>query len=209
MIGEIRYPTGPILLPVNKQAYSISLPPGAQLAGVRFHPAVGFGVLGRHYDQPTIAGNFKESTLSFELQAITRQLDQAIGHRARIVLLYKLLSKAIDFSNAIPASLMQALDIMQRVQNLDRLSKHIPLSQRQLERQFRKRMGMTPKEFLRILRVKKTITFLKHNPDAGLVDLAINNGFTDQAHMTREFKQIAKITPKQYSKIATCRKRDY
>jgi len=209
VIGENSYPVGPILLPVNKQAYSISLPAGAQLAGIRFHPAVGFGVLGAHYDQPTTVASIKKSILTLKLQSITRQLDQTTGHRARIVVLYRLLNKAFDFSNVMPASLMQALNVMQRIQKLDRLTRHIVMSQRQLERQFRKRMGLTPKEFLRILRVKKTITFLKHNPDAGLVELANNNGFADQAHMTREFKQFAKITPKQYCRIASGRYRDF
>ena len=35
-----------ILLPVSKQAHTISLPPGSQLAGLRFHPAIIFGIVG-------------------------------------------------------------------------------------------------------------------------------------------------------------------
>jgi AraC-like DNA-binding protein len=49
------------------------------------------------------------------------------------------------------------------------------------------------------LRVKSTLNFIKFNPEVGLADIALSKGFSDQAHMTREFKQIAKITPKQYS----------
>jgi transcriptional regulator GlxA family with amidase domain len=62
---------------------------------------------------------------------------------------------------------------------------------------------MTPKYYQRILRVKHAISFIKLNPQATLVDVTLENGFTDQAHMTREFTYIAKITPKKYSKLIT------
>ena len=81
------------------------------------------------------------------------------------------------------------------------INNDIPLSQRQLKRQFQKWLGMTPKNFQRIIRVKKVLNDLKLNPDTGLVSLAYNNGFSDQAHMTRELKKIAKVTPGQYSKL--------
>ncbi|NQY35884.1 MAG: AraC family transcriptional regulator [Alteromonadaceae bacterium] len=69
------------------------------------------------------------------------------------------------------------------------------------ERQFQKWIGITPKHYQRIIRVTNTRNSLKRNPDVDLVDLALNKGFTDQAHMTREFKQIAQITPKKYTKL--------
>jgi len=56
---------------------------------------------------------------------------------------------------------------------------------------------MTPKHYQRILRIKKTIYFLRLHKNANLANVAHQFGFSDQAHMTREFKAIAHITPKQ------------
>ncbi len=64
---------------------------------------------------------------------------------------------------------------------------------------------MSPKRFQRILRVNNTISLLKSNPNTDLLELALDNGFIDQAHMTREFKQIAIITLKRFSKKIVCR----
>ena len=106
----------------------------------------------------------------------------------------------------LPAPLFQALNMLDTPQSLGRLNDKIPLSQRQLERQFQQWLDMPPKQYQRILRVKKTATHLKLHPNTDLVDLALKHGFSDQAHMTREFKQIAGITPKQYSKFIILRK---
>jgi len=197
-LGDALFSTESIYLPVSKQAQLLTLTPGAQLAGLRFHPAMGFGIFGKHVERPTAIKI--EDDMSFSLLSLSRQLTGTRGHYARIVALYKWLNMAIDFSNLAPTSLMQALNAMQGCKTPGQLNEDISLSQRQIQRQFQKWMGMTPKHYQRIIRVKETLSFLKHNPQTSLAGLAIKNGFTDQAHMTRECKQIAKITPRQYSK---------
>ena len=52
-LSETQLSSSVILLPVSKQAHTITLPPGTQLAGLRFHPAISFGIFGKHYDKPT------------------------------------------------------------------------------------------------------------------------------------------------------------
>ncbi len=197
-LGDTAFASGVVFLPVKKESQSITLPPGSQLVGFRFHPAIGFGVLGTLYDQPT-AMKVDDKT-PFALHALCTQLMQTKGHYRRMVALYRWLNIAIDFSDVAPASLLQALSAVQSSKRPGQLSEGIPLSQRQLERQFKRWMGMTAKHYQRILRVKKTLNTLKCKPDIDLVNLALQQGFTDQAHMTRECKQIAKITPGQYSK---------
>lgn len=134
-----------------------------------------------------------------------RQLDCASGHYARIITLYRWLSNKIDFASAIPKSFLQALDFVQSTPQLGMSRTEISLSQRQVERHFRKWIGITPKQYQRIIRVKQALNLLKQNPDIDLVTLAFENGFSDQAHMTREFNSIAKITPRQYSKLTSRR----
>lgn len=200
-LNDTPFPSGVILLPVSKQAQLITLPPGSKLVGVRFHPAISFSLFGTLYEQPTplkVKDNF-----SFALYSLYCQLVNVQGHYAHITSLYRWLHKTIDSSTMIPCSLIKALTALNNNMTLGSLSEYIPLSQRQTERQFQRWMSMTPKYYQRILRVKSTLNFLKYNPDAELADLALNNGFTDQAHMTREFKHIAKTTPKQYCKLVT------
>ena len=204
LVDGVKYSTGIFLLPISKQAHSVFLPAGAQLAGLRFHPAIAFGIWRKHYEKPTALKI--ENDFAATLQLVFNRLVATNGHNARITILYRWLSSTINFSNVAPDSLIEVLNIMRNNQELGQLCKpHISLSQRQLERQFKRWVNMTPKYYQRILRVKNSLNFLKHNPETDLAELALNHGFTDQAHMTREFKQIAKITPKRYGKLVANR----
>lgn len=201
-LDKTQYFAGVIQLPVSKQAHSVTLPSGSQLVGIRFHPGIHFGIFGTWHEAPVAV---KDGALLPEFQETMDCLADTPSHYARIIVLYKWLNKLIEASAVIPPSLLRTLKAIQKTQTLSLHNNDIPLSQRQLERQFQRVMGMTPKRYQRILRVKNTLSLLKHNPAINLVSLALDNGFSDQAHMTREFKQIARITPKQYSHLVACR----
>lgn len=200
-VDNKEYAPGAYLLPVCKQAYSVALPPGAELAGVRFNPAFGFGFMGERYSKPTPA---LQTGVSAPVQEIYHRLCQTLETTMRIDRLFQWLDQVIKDA-VVPDSLHQALHGMRDSKTLQELNSLSPISQRQLERQFQKWLGMTAKEVERVLRVQQALKWLKQNPKTELVDLAYTFGFTDQAHMTREFKQIAKITPKQFGKVIACR----
>nr|WP_001897448.1 helix-turn-helix domain-containing protein [Vibrio cholerae] len=56
-------------------------------------------------------------------------------------------------------------------------------------------MNISPKQYQRILRVQRTVNYLRQNKGVSLVEVSQQFGFSDQAHMTREFRAIACITP--------------
>lgn len=197
-LNDTRLSDKVIILPVSKQAQSITLPPGSQLVGVRFHPAISFAIFGRLYSHPRVIKAEEDTHLS--LHSLCFTLENTQGHYARITALYRWLHKTMDAVKMIPNSLTQALNTIDSRKSLGALGEYVPLSQRQIERQFQRWMSMTPKYYQRIWRVKQTLHFLKYHPASELADLALKKGFTDQAHMTRECKHIARITPGKYSK---------
>jgi len=194
-IGNEVLPEGVIMLPINKHAKNIILASGAQLAGIRFHPAVGYGVLGQHYDKPTLL--LPEQDQLYNLYRIYSKLRMQKDNERQIETLYLWADKNLDFTNVIPDSLEKALECIEQDEAPGELSGSIELSQRQIERLFKLWMGMTPKHYQRILRIKKAICFLRLHKNINLVDVAQQFGFSDQAHMTREFRAIACITPGQ------------
>lgn len=68
-------------------------------------------------------------------------------------------------------------------------------SQRHLERQFQREMGLTPKGFARLRRFQAVAARLANPAPPALATLAIQSGYTDQAHLTREFRAFAGTTP--------------
>lgn len=192
-IGNETLPEGVIMLPVKNQADNMILAPGARLAGIRFHPAIGFGVLGRHYEKPTLL--IPEEDKLYNLYQTYAELRMIKDNKSLADALCLWAANHLDFVNVIPDSLEKALEIIGRDETLEKLSERTRMSQRQIERHFKTWLGMTPKHYQRILRIKKAICFLRLHPNAKLVDVAHQFGFTDQAHMTREFRAIARITP--------------
>lgn len=65
-----------------------------------------------------------------------------------------------------------------------------------LARSFRREFGCTIGEYVRRIRVEFVSRQLR--TDAKLTDLAFEAGFSDQSHLTRVFKRLTGLTPKQY-----------
>ncbi len=72
------------------------------------------------------------------------------------------------------------------------------LSRRQIERRFRDAFGMSPSRLRRIERFRRASRQLVVEPGASLARLAAACGFSDQAHMTREFRALAGVPPTGY-----------
>ncbi|MBD1919522.1 helix-turn-helix transcriptional regulator [Microcoleus sp. FACHB-831] len=63
-------------------------------------------------------------------------------------------------------------------------------------RLFKQRTGITPHQYILQRRIEKAKHLLKYS-ELSIADIAALTGFSDQSHLTRCFKRIVGITPKQ------------
>jgi AraC-like DNA-binding protein len=77
---------------------------------------------------------------------------------------------------------------------IDALARAAALSMRGFQTRFRAAVGLTPKEFARLVRLQATLHALDSS-DAGISALASDGGFADQAHATRELRRATGQTP--------------
>lgn len=82
--------------------------------------------------------------------------------------------------------------------NINELADIACLSEKQFCRVFSEYIGTTPKDFLRIIRLQRTLSILQHNPKIGFAQLSYECGYTDQSHMIKEFRLFTGYTPKEY-----------
>lgn len=82
---------------------------------------------------------------------------------------------------------------------LDGLSQHSGLNKYTLLRNFTKRHGITPYQYLVTTRVNAAKKLLEEGLTPA--DAAFQAGFVDQSHFSRFFKQLIGLTPKQYFNI--------
>jgi AraC-like DNA-binding protein len=81
-------------------------------------------------------------------------------------------------------------------QPIGALARWLEISARQFERRFQGYAGATPKQFVRMLRVEMAIA-LRHR-GASWTDIAARCGYSDQAHMIRDFKALSGMTPEGF-----------
>lgn len=82
--------------------------------------------------------------------------------------------------------------------SLDVLAAECGIGARQLQRRFRAGVGIGPKLFARITRVQRAISMLDGRVQGRFAELAACCGYFDQAHLIRDFKQLAGITPGRF-----------
>ena len=78
---------------------------------------------------------------------------------------------------------------------LSELTATLGLSERTLRRRCENAFGYGPKTLQRILRFQKFLRLLRQSAVPGLAELATACGFADQAHLTREVRNLGGLTP--------------
>jgi AraC-like DNA-binding protein len=82
---------------------------------------------------------------------------------------------------------------------IDFLLKKIPVTERQLERKFKKYIGTTPKNFTDIIRFQHFLKRLQiHSPGEKISDAVYDGGYYDPSHLNNYFKRTTGVTPRQY-----------
>lgn len=71
---------------------------------------------------------------------------------------------------------------------------------RTLERKFRDSSGHTVKDVSGLMRFERVRNHLWTNPDANLAGLAHDMGYTDQSHLSREFKRYSGTSPAAFAR---------
>lgn len=68
---------------------------------------------------------------------------------------------------------------------------------RKLERDFRKQIGISPKQLSKVLRLQTALKMLINEKDT-LTNIAYHSEYFDQAHFIKDFKEFVGTTPKEF-----------
>jgi len=112
--------------------------------------------------------------------------------RADHYLLKNLQNKKIDMSYVNEAA---ELIRNSKVIKIEDLAGKLYISKRQLEREFKKKVGISPKHYFRITRINEVLRCLNGNQKMDLTNVAYHCGYYDQAHFIHDFKTISGIKP--------------
>jgi hypothetical protein len=71
---------------------------------------------------------------------------------------------------------------------------------RQLERNFSKQVGLSPKQLGRVIRLQAALKMLLNQQSESLTKIAYESQYFDQAHFIKDFKEFTGISPKEFYK---------
>lgn len=86
--------------------------------------------------------------------------------------------------------------------SLKNLENELRISERTFQRLFKSNVGVPPKVFSRICQFQSAFQQLSNQENPNLCDIAYDNGFADQSHLNRSFKEFTNGTPRDYLKFS-------
>jgi len=81
---------------------------------------------------------------------------------------------------------------------LSLVQKDLYVTQRTFQRMFEKQIGISPNLFRRIRQFNSAFQQLNNRNFHKLSDIAFRNGYADQSHYIRSFKEFTNLTPNEY-----------
>ncbi len=94
----------------------------------------------------------------------------------------------------------QALRKSKGLASLSTIQKELAISERTFRRLFDLHIGISPKMFGRICQFDAAFQQLSNNHFTKLGDVAYDNGYSDQSHLIRTFKEFTSLSPSEYLK---------
>ncbi|HET6768680.1 MAG TPA: helix-turn-helix domain-containing protein, partial [Chitinophagaceae bacterium] len=78
------------------------------------------------------------------------------------------------------------------------LAGKLNVNRRNMERKFKSVIGISPKQLAKVARLQATIKILGEEKFTTLTEIAYENGYFDQAHFIKDFKEFTGMNPKSF-----------
>ena len=159
-----------------------------------------------HFSSDEFTNKYLDSELIFGTctRKVHEQLSAAKNHAACISLVEQFLMDLIKRINhkkhpvdEVSKSMIYEMDKY----SLDKFLKEACLSHRQVDRKFKERIGLAPKQFLQMSRFDKAFRMKNRFPQKDWLSIALYCGYYDYQHLVKDYKEFTGYTPTQFFAI--------
>jgi AraC-like DNA-binding protein len=175
------------------------IPARTVLIGARFAPGAG----GSAFGIPLAELRDQRVDLADCLPALAADLPADLPPDSALEAVTRLASRLAAYGPP-DLAVVHGARLLASDESVSGLSDALGLSERQLRRRFDTAVGYGPKTLHRVLRFRRVLAQLSQTgPAIDLADLAIQAGYADQAHMTRETTRLAGRSPAALARTFT------
>jgi AraC-like DNA-binding protein len=169
--------------------------------GIRFKPEGIYNIFGIPASLFTEQFKDMELVLGSHFRDYCSRLRESEDTSQKLALTHQYLLNQLQNHYPEKTYLNRAADLI-RVENftskVDELPGKVYISRRQLEREFKEKIGLSPKQYIRLARLNAINRYLQSGREINLGSLSLEAGFADQAHLCREFKTFAGLPPAKF-----------
>ncbi len=167
----------------------ISLSPKANLLGIRFKPAAfaAFFSFNSLHEVTDLAIEF-EKKLAPDLHQLALHSISYLDH---------FFIKRLAVPKHILFPVIADIKNNNGQMNVTTLAQRNCTTVRQLERSFKQHVGISPKAFINLVRYQSVLPYIQKNYKRSLTDIALEYGYYDHAHLSKEVKRYTGIAPSQ------------
>jgi len=167
-----------------------------------FYP-IGFG----NFVKTTLENLVDKETPTAELlgqaeaNELEQQIIQAIDTQQRINIIETFLLKKLSLKDTISNIVKSTVDDLLKTNGttpINVILKNDISKRRQLERHFKKQIGISPKQLGKVIRFQATLQLLLNKKSLTLTDIAYESEYFDQSHFIKDFKDLVGVTPKDF-----------
>lgn len=200
--GDIRcYLVGP--LPEAALAHSTR---GLFAVGIKMRPGWAYPLLRTACSELTGCRATAKDIWPEATSSYLAQVADATAPEARLRLLERLLLVRVDKARSESRHVVRALDVIGTTRgrtSIDRIVGELGVGGRQLEREFHRQVGLTPRRMCQIARVQHGLELARAQLKPNWSRIALECGFFDQAHFIRQFRSVTGLSPNSYLAEAT------
>jgi AraC-like DNA-binding protein len=191
----------PGLLGPRVESWKMPLFPNTSYIGVRFCPGAtraAIGVAGERLRD--YVGLFEPLVPGFGVEYMgafrgVGSLDEAVEPLAALVRTW--VARHGGHDEVVDAG-VAAISLSRGDARTASIAALVGLSERQFQRRFQVEVGLTPKQFARIVRLRAAAIDMALRDGVGWAEVAADRGYADQAHLVREFAQILGMSPTEF-----------
>lgn len=201
--GKVEIQPHTIIVGQMRQAIEIEPLGKINLFGIRFQTIGAYHFFKFSLDEITDKIVQLDLVSDADDKFLEEQINQVPTTQERIAIIEDFLIKKLEKGKSTDKATEAVVErIIQNsgVVSIREIVKEVGISQRQLERHFLQKVGISPKFFSRIIRLNNVLGALQSQQNQNLSNLAISFGYYDHAHFAHEFREFSGKSPSEFLK---------
>lgn len=160
------------------------------LLGIRFKP-LGFPAFFKFSSLHEIT----EKTIDFNKKLLP-EINNYNAHT--ISVLDKFFCDRLSVRNHLLFEIIETINRKNGIIPIEAVTRKHFITERRLERNFKQYLGISPKEYANFIRYQYAVRLIKNKSrNKNLLDIALDAGFYDHAHLTNDVKKYSGLLPSQ------------